>query len=35
MKIESIGGFGLIGELSRLLPDEEDVIKGRGCRNRS
>jgi len=30
MKIESIGEFGLIEELSRLLPDGEDVIKGIG-----
>jgi thiamine-monophosphate kinase len=30
MKIESIGEFGLIEELSRLLPDGKDVIKGIG-----
>ena len=30
MKIESIGEFGLIEELSSLLPDGEDVIKGIG-----
>jgi len=43
MKIESIGEFSLIEELSSLLPDGEDVIKGigddaavlKGCRRDS